>query len=231
MIIYLDIETLPDGKEPEVTLPEKPTMDDVKTRAKTDEAKIKAEKEEKYPIILSEWKLKCSSIKEKSLESHKKQAIDPLKCKILCVGIAFDNEPVEIISGSEKQIIGILNSRIANLTTAERSSIQFCGYNIKNFDLSVIFPRVIKYHAFTLKYVLQMNTSIIELSEEFKYNKYDKRFYKFDDVCKFFGLKGKGDIDGSMVYDMWKSGKTEEIYKYCVDDVEQTRQLYKKMML
>lgn len=231
MIVYLDIETLPGGKEPVVELPSKPTLEDVKTGNTKDPDKVKAIQEEKYPTLLEEWENNCNKLKEKELESYKKQALDTLQCRILCVGIAFDDEPVEIIKGKEKEIIKILNSRIADLSPQDRSAIQFCGYNIKNFDLSVILPRAIKYKAETLRNTLQTNTSIVELSEEFKYNKYDKKYFKFDDVCKFFGVKGKGDVDGSMVYDMWKSGRSEEIYKYCAEDVEGVRELYKKMVL
>lgn len=39
----------------------------------------------------------------------------------------------------------------------------------------------------------------------------------------------KGGIDGSMVADMWKDGKQEEIRKYCENDARITYKLYESM--
>jgi len=36
-------------------------------------------------------------------------------------------------------------------------------------------------------------------------------------------------IDGSKVYDFFLAGKTEEIAKYCMRDVEATREVYKRI--
>jgi hypothetical protein len=36
-------------------------------------------------------------------------------------------------------------------------------------------------------------------------------------------------MNGSMVFDYFKQGRYEEIYKYCMADVEVTRAVYKKM--
>ena len=53
------------------------------------------------------------------------------------------------------------------------------------------------------------------------------KFVSLDNLCKFFGFEGKGDIDGSQVYPMYKEGKIEEIAEYCRQDVIKTRKLEK----
>jgi len=50
-----------------------------------------------------------------------------------------------------------------------------------------------------------------------------------DKICKAFGLEGKGDMDGSKVYDAWKDGEEKKIAEYCQDDVEKLRAIYKRM--
>ena len=51
-----------------------------------------------------------------------------------------------------------------------------------------------------------------------------------DNLCFALGIDGKGDVDGSMVAQMFKDGKHEEIATYCRSDVEKVRQVHKKMI-
>jgi predicted PolB exonuclease-like 3'-5' exonuclease len=53
---------------------------------------------------------------------------------------------------------------------------------------------------------------------------------KLDKIARALGLEGKGDVDGSDVYQMWKDGKFTEIADYCKSDVAMTREVYKKMI-
>jgi len=39
----------------------------------------------------------------------------------------------------------------------------------------------------------------------------------------------KDEMDGSMVWSYFQQGRLEEIYKYCMKDVELVRQVYYKM--
>lgn len=51
-----------------------------------------------------------------------------------------------------------------------------------------------------------------------------------DNLCFAMGIEGKGDVDGSMVAQMFKDGKHEDIARYCVSDVEKVRQVHRKMI-
>ena len=50
-----------------------------------------------------------------------------------------------------------------------------------------------------------------------------------DDLCLALGLPGKGGVDGSMVADMVRSGRLDEVAAYCADDVRRVRAIYKKI--
>ena len=52
-----------------------------------------------------------------------------------------------------------------------------------------------------------------------------------DNLSAALGLAGKGDVNGSMVGQMFTDGKFEEIAHYCRDDVERTRSIHRKMMI
>lgn len=51
-----------------------------------------------------------------------------------------------------------------------------------------------------------------------------------DMVSKIMGYEGKGDIDGSKVWDYVKDGRIKEVAGYCKDDVEKCRRLHKRMI-
>lgn len=51
-----------------------------------------------------------------------------------------------------------------------------------------------------------------------------------DELCTILGIEGKGDVDGSMVYQMWLDGKHEEIGRYCDSDVEKVRAVNRKFL-
>ena len=49
-----------------------------------------------------------------------------------------------------------------------------------------------------------------------------------DRICRALGIPGKGDFDGSMVATTWPVDP-EKVIAYCKDDVERTRQMYKRL--
>ena len=51
-----------------------------------------------------------------------------------------------------------------------------------------------------------------------------------DAICKAFGIPGKGDMDGSKVWDAVKEGRIKEVAEYCRDDVNKLRQIHKRMI-
>jgi hypothetical protein len=50
-----------------------------------------------------------------------------------------------------------------------------------------------------------------------------------DKLAKALGAGGKGDMDGSMVWDAVNEGRIAEVAEYCRDDVAMTRAIYKRM--
>lgn len=50
-----------------------------------------------------------------------------------------------------------------------------------------------------------------------------------EELCAILGIRGKGDMDGSKVYDYVMSGRIAEVSAYCDDDVYRTYEAHKRM--
>ena len=149
--------------------------------------------------------------------------------RIFCIGYAFNDENIEIIKGTEIEI----------LTTwwqiAEKADL-FIGHNIMDFDLRFIFKRSIVNHIkpnakhLNLSFSRYKNFPIYDTMREWE--KWSNSFIKLDTLAKALGLQSskEGGIDGSQVYDFYLNKKFDEIYEYCKRDVELTRNVYKRMI-
>nr|WP_295884166.1 hypothetical protein [uncultured Devosia sp.] len=51
-----------------------------------------------------------------------------------------------------------------------------------------------------------------------------------DRLCKALGLPGKTGVDGSMVWDLVRDGRIEEVVDYCDDDVRRLRSAHRRMI-
>lgn len=50
-----------------------------------------------------------------------------------------------------------------------------------------------------------------------------------DNLAKALGIEGKGDMDGSKVWNTWKSGDFAKVLAYNIDDVRIVREIHKKL--
>lgn len=51
-----------------------------------------------------------------------------------------------------------------------------------------------------------------------------------DRLCRALGIAGKGDIDGSKVWDAVRDGRIAEVAEYCGDDVERLRAVHRRIV-
>lgn len=202
--LFIDIETL--GHEPEKNKIQPPK------NYKSDEAIEKYRNENLDKI----WR---------------ENALKSLHCDVICVGYAFDSEPVEAIYGDEKDMFIALDAILAKGDNPEHLLV--VAHNGLNFDFPILRHRAIKYGLKTLFNVL-----------DFK-NKYDPRVqdtqalfagtdykghYSLDNIAKFLGIEGKSEgIDGAKVHDYFLDGRIKEIADYCRQDVEVLRNVYNKL--
>ena len=148
-------------------------------------------------------------------------------CHIVAICFAFNEDPVEkfYITGADKEA-DMLNSAMDKIAGSSFPTI--IGHNVTNFDLRVIRQRC-------LVLGIKPPSTIPWKAKPWDDNPFDtmmqwdaKNMISMDKLAKAFGVEGKGDTDGSQVWDMWKAGQYQEIADYCADDVEMVRRIYKK---
>lgn len=211
--IYLDIETIP-SQLPWVSEYVSATVKPPGTIKKA-ESILKWEQESKADAV-SEAMDKCS--------------FDGAMNHIICIGVAIDDgDPVAIVANSpdqESYMLQTFYSLIGSLPIVNT----FVGHNISGFDM-----RVIKQRSMVLG--VKPCEHIPFDAKPWDRNPYDtmhvwdsKNNTKLDKIARAMGFEGKGDIDGSDVYPLWKAGEYDKIAEYCRSDVSLVRNVYKKMI-
>jgi hypothetical protein len=105
----------------------------------------------------------------------------------------------------------------------------FIGHNLVEFDLRFLFQRSVVLGVKPSRHI------------PFSAKPWDDCVYdtmirwgaraggSLNKITKALGLGGKGDLDGSMVWDYVRDGRILEVARYCEKDVELTRALYRRM--
>ena len=176
--------------------------------------------------------------------------------RIICVGLAVDNEPAECFDAfEEKTLLAQAFARIkdastthafARLKTASTANFKlagdhdvdnvvFVGHNLVGFDLRFLWQRAVIHG-------LKPPLSLLRAMQAKPWDKCiadtmlmwspeRELRISLDKLCKALGVPtSKGDIDGPKVWQAFKDGRLREIAAYCKADVEATRECYKRMI-
>lgn len=173
---------------------------------------------------------KLGSKKNKTVEEiHEETSFEGTFGRICCIGVIKEG-PEGIIQkgvfkGTEKEILTEFWKVAADVQ-------QFIGHNIWNFDFPFIYKRSIINEVrprLDISFARYRNIPIYDTQQEWELWGYQKA-QKLDTLAKVLGFPtSKDEMDGSMVWKYYKEGKIEDICKYCMKDVELTRQVYYKM--
>lgn len=63
-----------------------------------------------------------------------------------------------------------------------------------------------------------------------RWSNFSRARFSLDGFCKRLGLKGKHDIDGSQVREVWGRGEYDRVVRYCQEDVFHTYLTYLRYM-
>ena len=214
--IFLDIETLPTDRT------------DVIESLKTN---IKPPATYKKPESIAAW------FEENLLSeidaAHRKTALEGAFGRVCVIGFAIDDDPVKTLSGDEKEVLETFAEVLAT-GDFDRYQTKVVGHNVSAFDLrflvqryivnSVRVPSVIKYAADAKPWESEkVFDSMVQWAGVGNRISLDK-------LCMALSIPTpKGKLTGANVYDYFLDGRISEIEKYCIKDVEATRQVYKRM--
>lgn len=139
------------------------------------------------------------------------------------------------IEESEAKLLAEFNSAMSKVRSdrTKRKDLYLIGHGIESFDLKFLWKRFVVNGinpCFSIPIHGRHGIDYYDTMLGWSGKPYgDNSKKSLDFVCKALGLEGKVNIDGSMVWDLAKEGKTETIREYNIDDVEKTFSIYKRL--
>jgi len=168
----------------------------------------------------------------------RKLGLDGTRGQIFCIGWAFDDGDVMGISTTETTEEYMLMGFLACLKDrfyskpGKPETIKWIGHYITGFDLRFIWQRCVVNNVrppISIPYDAKpWSDNVFDTCSQWKGGS-SNTSGSMDAICKAFGIQGKGDMDGSKVYDEYLQGNYQKIIDYCKDDVERVRQIHKRM--
>lgn len=212
--IYIDIETIP-GQSAWI-----------KEEA---EAKVKPPGNTKKPESIKKWM--DDNAKQAADELWRKTGLDGSRGEIICIAWAINGGEIKSVhrelGGDEANMLREFYAMLDMSMDA-----QWIGHYITGFDLRFIWQRSVisgvKPSVFIPYDAKPWSREVFDTKVEWS-GMQSTGTGSLDSVCKALGYDGKGDIDGSKVWDYVKDGRINEVVEYCKDDVHKARLLHKRM--
>lgn len=226
MNVYIDIESIPEQPEDEAR---KVISDGISAPAAM-----------KKPETISDWHNgvgKYAGEKEAAIDAaYRATSLNGTKGQVCSISFAVNDS--DILSSTDKDhgerdllewFADALSEQLNVVGHGNRPPF-FIGHYLSGFDLKFLFHR----------FVVNQVNPMVELPFNGRHGQhyYDTMIawagYKDrisqDALCKALGIEGKpSDIDGSKVWDYYRSGKIDEIEVYNRDDVSKVRQIHKRL--
>jgi hypothetical protein len=191
------------------------------------------------PETIQKWKEECE---QQAIDAEfKKLGLDGTRGQIFCIAWAIDDGEVYSVSSkggaltSEASMLTVFLSNLKSSlysTPGKPEVIKWIGHYITGFDLRFIWQRCVVNKvrpSITIPYDAKpWSDNVFDTCSQWKGGG-SNTSGSMDAICKAFGIQGKGDMDGSKVYDEYLAGNYQKIIDYCKDDVERVRQIHKRM--
>ncbi len=200
--IVIDIETIPSENKP-------------------DPSTIKYPSNYKDPEVIRKYQ------EAKVEEEWADEALCPEKGRIFCIGLAIGDDEPMVLYGPD--MLDQLDSLLASIG----DSYTLVGHHIKTFDIPFIYKNALRQQLYHIpkrwSTFGRYTNEVIDINEIWNLTDYRQKT-SIENIANFLGITNtKGQQNGSHVFEMYKEGKYEEIYKYCICDVLLEREVYKRL--
>ncbi|MCO6407318.1 3'-5' exonuclease family protein [Hoeflea alexandrii] len=218
MHLYLDIETIPTA-DPIIIERVAANVTPPASMKKADT--IAAWEAEKKPEAVA--------------EAVSKTGLNGAYGHVAFIGFALDDDPVECWSWplyheDERALLAGFSEALSDIPFGRIPTI--VGHNIANFDLRFLWQRAIvlgvRMPSWFPRDPKPWGDDVFDTMTKWAGA---RDYIKMDELCFALGIDGKGDIDGSMVGELFAAGEYQKIADYCIDDVEKVRQVHRRMQL
>lgn len=190
-----------------------------------------------------EYLLKYAKTEEEKIEIKKNTALHPFTGEVVAIGMLnpdtmkgcvlfqnngqktekFDEEGIAYEAGAEKEILEKFWERVKTYN-------QVITFNGRSFDAPYLSIRSALNKVRPTKNLMGYrynHNEHCDLLDQLTFYGASRR-YTLDFCAKVFGIKSSKDegVDGSMVGDLYKTGKYLDIARYCYRDLVTTKELY-----
>lgn len=219
MKLFLDIETIPTQKPN--------TIEEIRATLSPPGNIKKQETIDKWWLENGE-----AAIQEK----YRATALDSSKGEILTIGWAINDNPVEVLwrdhnDAPEEQLIVAFFEKLSE-QVSNRKITQWIGHNIAEFDIRYIWHRcIINRVKPSVELPVHSKPWEGEIFDTMTYwtGHVTKRISQ-SNLCKALGIPlDETEIDGSQVWEYAQRGEFKEIIKHNKNDVENVRNMYKRL--
>jgi len=185
----------------------------------------------KPETIAQWWETKGEQAKEDAVHAT---SLMPAYNRIVCLSWAVgDEDPTTFSGDSEEAILRCFFEDLAGQLEKTHNgwSYRVIGHNVIGFDLPCIWHACIRNNVGYSLLPHPRNIKPWETSKAvdtlYQLAGTDRKGMSLGNLAKLYGLNDAyPDIDGSMVWQMWKDGMETQVADYCAGDVRLVRALY-----
>lgn len=233
--VFIDIETLPepDGKQGFIdAAKESVKVPSTLTKPKLIDA-LGLGSDGKYKTVdeLKEMWVGKFGTEQASIqgeEAWRKTSFDGAKGQICVIGFWVEGHDhareFSAKTSSEGDMLFAFWSYVA--TQIGMNQFRFVAHNAK-FDLPFLYHRSVINRVKPLYYNPHGRHGQHHYCTMEAWAGYNNRI-SMDNLAKALGIEGKGDMDGSKVYDTWQTDP-QKVIEYCLDDVRMLREIYNRL--
>lgn len=181
------------------------------------------------PDAIEKWMVMQGNGKKE--QARHATGLIPIYGQIICIGFAVNDGPVMTLYGTDEK--DLIKRFYQELSDRKVQRHRWVGHNVVGFDLPYLWTRSVVHHLDSA-FLPDKQIKPWEMDKAFDtlYQLAGKDFkgHSLGNVCKVFGIPDNyPDVDGSMIWDMYREGLAESIQQYCANDVCMTRQLFNRI--
>jgi hypothetical protein len=176
-------------------------------------------------------------------ELVRKTALDGASGEVVCIAALswceqdrthreFSWRRDHTVGGSERAMLAQFFTWLQARAENQKLDLALCGHNVVGFDAPFLRQRAYVHR-------LRPPQRVLAPAKPWEATMRDTmlcwsggqagKSISLDRLCRALGVPGKGELDGSGVWDAVRAGRIDEVAAYCIDDVYRSYQCWLRM--